>query len=309
MWTIVSAADDFGAVGRGARLREERRSGRLADLDEGLTSSPTGEKRTCRVLSIYVHVADVHNLERLPPARFPLFASGGAAMTSSCSSDSEMGVLKRLGRPFRHVDGVGDRVGEGTEAKDGGAKVFRGGARERDRPQVVRENRSLSPDCARADVCVFDSEFGTEPDKEVDKGVVSDAGEGLQGSEEGDAGPARDGGLDVAHKVVYEARIDADCEEEDDGGEQEAGAEGAFRFRDDERGEHAVVADVGGGGRVGRGLPRVRRVVGGMGSDAAYAPRPDWPDLRRREEASALVRVRVLVRVRAGSPGLEWRTG
>jgi hypothetical protein len=34
--------------------------------------------------------------------------------------------------------------------------------------------------------------------------------------------------------------------------------------------------------------------VGGMGRDAAYAPRPDWLDLRRREEPGALVRVRVL---------------
>lgn len=261
----------------------------------------------------------MHYLERLPSARCPLFASGGAAMmrmtSCCCSSGSEMGVLERLGRPFRHVDGVRDRVGEGTEAKDGGAKVFRCGARERDGPQIVREDRSLRPDCARADVCVFDSEFGTEPDKEVDKGVVSDAGEGLQGSEEGDARPARDGRLDVAHEVVYEARIDADCEEDDDGGEQEAGAEGAFRFRDDERGAVvccccSAVTDVGGGGRIGRALPRVGvRVVGGMGRDAAYAPRPDWLDLRRREEPGALVRVRVLVRVWAQSPGLEWRTG
>ena len=234
-------------------------------------------------------------------------------MTSRCC-DSEMGVLERRGRPFRHVDGVRARVREGTEAKDGGAKVFRCGARERDGPQIVREDRSLRPDGARTDVCVFDSEFGTEPDKEVDKGVVSDAGEGLQGSEEGDARPARDGRLYVAHKVVYKARIDADCEEDDDGGEQEAGAEGAFRFRDDERGAvvccYSAVTDVGGGGRVGRALPRVgMRVVGGMGSDAAYAPRPDWLDqrrgLRRAEEPGALIRVRV----RAGSPWLEWRTG
>ena len=173
----------------------------------------------------------MHYLERFPSARCPLFASGGAAMMTSRCCDSEMGVLERLGRPFRHVDGVRDRVREGTEAKDGGAKVFRCGARERDGPQIVREDRSLRPDGARTDVCVFDSEFGTEPDKEVDKGVVSDAGEGLQGSEEGDARPARDGRLYVAHKVVYKARIDADCEEDDDGGEQEAGAEGGKKIK------------------------------------------------------------------------------
>lgn len=207
-----------------------------------------GAKRTHGILPIDVHVTEVNDLERFPPARAPTFP-GPWRVPAAGRDWNRIGLgppSGRLGSPCREacelvrleyelgslcdVDGMRDGVGQRTEAEDGRAKVFGGGAREGDGPEVVREDRSLGTDGAGADVCVLDSEFGAEADKEVNKGVVSDAGEGLEGCEEGDAGSAGDGSLYVAHEVVDEAGVDADGEEDDDDGKEEAGAEGALRL-------------------------------------------------------------------------------
>mgnify|MGYP001603999226 CR=1 FL=1 len=149
---VVAAADDFRADRTCAFLSTLRL---ISCPQEGARRQRQGG--TDDVLAIYVHVAEMDNLERLaaladPLALLHLLLHRRLALERVGPSRA---LLRGLGRRVER-DGVGDDLLKRAQAKDGAAEVFSRVAREADAPEVVCEDRGLGSDCSCADVRVLD---------------------------------------------------------------------------------------------------------------------------------------------------------